>query len=90
METTLQNLPQRDRILKLTEEYEDHARIRSLEADVESYQALTYAALGHVRALTVRNDQLQRRNLEQQNEISDLHAELRWLRGFLMDTDRAA
>jgi phage shock protein A len=90
MGTTHENLSRRERIRKLSEEYEDRARIASLEADVDSYSTLAKVALGHVAALTTRNDQLQQQTRDLRDEIADLNAELRWLRGFLMDRDRAA
>ena len=77
------------RIYELTEEAlaADNA---SLREDLESYRTLAQVALGHVAALTTRNDHLQQQNHHLRHEITDLQAELEWLRGFLMDRDRAA
>ena len=77
------------RVYELTEEALA-AENASLREDLDSYRALAQTALGHVAALTKRTDHLHQHNRELRNEITDLRAELQWLRGFLMDRDRAA
>jgi cell division protein FtsB len=77
------------RVYELTEEALA-AENASLREDVESYSTLAKVALSHVAALTRRNDQLQEQNRTLRNDISDLHDELKALREFLMERDRAA